>query len=89
MTNKYQVTKAGSFLYGIGVNFWEFGTISKGKVKIYDYFKIDAISEDQKAKILEWCKDASFLNSHKEFAPELKAKIVAFPKAGFYRIKES
>ena len=86
---EYQITRAPSFLYDIGVTYFDYGTISKGKNKLFDYYKCDAITATQRATILEWCKDAYFPRSFCEFAPELTSQLVAFPKAGFYRGKSA
>lgn len=82
---KYRITLAASFLYDIGVSFHATGTIKKGKAALYDYYKTDKVTEEQKEKILSWCKDAAFFNTAWEYAPELKGIAIAFPKAGFYR----
>lgn len=83
--NKYQVTMVPAFLYGIGVSYHATGTLNKNGVKLFDWYKADSITTEQKATILKWCKDARFFNTCSEYAPELKKVMVAFPKAGFYR----
>ncbi|MDO8886167.1 hypothetical protein [Candidatus Oleimmundimicrobium sp.] len=82
---KYQISNAPAFLYSIGVRQYESGTLTKNKVKLFEYYKADSFTTEQKAEILLWCKDARFFNSRAQYAPELKSVMVAFPKAGFYR----
>ena len=82
----YRIGNAAGFLHGIGVSFYDTGNLTKGKVKLFDYYKVDKLSVEQKAAILIWCKDARFFNSRKEYAPELTSTMIAFPKAGFYRV---
>lgn len=81
----YQITKAPSFLYGIGVRYYETGVLHKNGIRLFDYYKVDSVSANQKADILKWCKDARFFNSAKEYAPELKSVMICFPKSGFYK----
>ena len=82
----YRIGKAAWFLHDIGLRFHETGTLSKGKVKLFDYYKADKVTVEQKALILKWCKDARFFNSRKQYAHELTRTMIAFPKAGFYRV---
>lgn len=82
----YRITMAPSFLHKLGVNYYETGTLKKGGVKLFDYYRADSITTQQKAEILKWCKDARFFNSAREYAPELRSVMIAFPKAGFYRV---
>jgi hypothetical protein len=84
---QYQITKAAGFLYDLGVRFYESGTISKGKEKLFDYYKADSITPDQKAAILQWCPDANFKIAQSQYAPEIIKPIVCFPKAAFYRME--
>lgn len=83
---KYQITNAAPFLYGIGVSFYETGALKKSGVSLFDFYRTDKVTTEQKAAILKWCKDVRFFGSHKEYAPELKSCMIAFPKAGFYRV---
>jgi len=83
---KYQVTRAAGFLFDNGVRFYETGTLTKKGVKLFDFYKTDGITTAQRAAILKWCKDARFFNSRPSYAPEQVATMIAFPKAGFYRV---
>lgn len=86
MSRPYKITHAPSFLYDIGVSYYETGTLTKSGVKLFEYYRTDSVTVEQKAKILKWCKDARFFGSAKEYAPEIKSCMIAFPKAGFYRV---
>jgi len=83
---KYQVSKAAWFLYENGVSFYEQGTLDRNGVALFDFYRVDKVSAEQKAVILKWCKYARFFGARKEFAPELTSCMIAFPKAGFYRV---
>ena len=74
-----------STLYSIGVNYYAYGVIKDGKTALFDYYKTDGINDAQKAAILAFCPYAVFGIVRKEFAPEIKAATVAFPKAAWYR----
>jgi hypothetical protein len=81
----YKITQAPAFLYSIGVRQYESGTLTKQGRKLFDYFKADSVTVEQKAAILKWCKDARFFNSRPSYSPEQSAVMIAFPKAAFYR----
>jgi hypothetical protein len=82
----YKIGNAAGFLHSLDVRTYASGILTKNKVKLFDYYKADSVTTKQKADILKWCKDARFFASQSEFAPELKACMIAFPKAGFYRV---
>ena len=82
---RYQITLAPAFLHKIGVSFYEHGTLQRDGKNIFDYYRADKITPAQKECILSWCKDAKFFGSAKEYAPEMKSALVAFPKAAFYK----
>jgi len=83
---KYQVTQAPRFLVSIDVHWHETGTLRKNNVALFSFYKADSVTAAQKARILEWCKDARFFVTRKEHAPELRDCMIAFPRAGFYRV---
>ena len=83
---KYQVTQAPRFLVSIDVHWHETGTLRKNNVALFAFYKTDSLTATQKARILEWCKDARFFITRKEYAPEIRAYLIAFPRAGFYRV---
>ena len=79
---------APSFLWTIGVRQYASGTLSnKHGVKLFDYYKADSVTDEQKEQLRQWCPDVQFLSARLEYAPEIKAAVIAFPKAGFYRNK--
>jgi len=83
--NKYRISEAAGFLYRLGVNFWETGTIDKGGQKMFDYYKGDEITEEQLKAVKEWCPHATTFGSQSQYAPEQKSRIIAFPKAAYFR----
>jgi hypothetical protein len=84
----YKISAAPSFLWGIGVRQYASGTLQdKQGVKLFDYYKTDSITETQKEQLRQWCPDVQFLSATPAYAPEIKAAVIAFPKAGFYRKK--
>ena len=85
---EYQITKAASFLYGIGVSFHADGVLSRDGVKLFDYYKADRISREQRDKILAWCPLVEFKTTSPEYAPELKSVLICFPKAGYFKERQ-
>lgn len=83
MKIKVSNTMIGGFLYDIGVSYHDYGTLdcAKTKRKLYDYYKCNSISAEQKETILENIPDAIFKTSSPEYAPELKRVVVCIPKA--------
>lgn len=84
---KYQITHAASFLYDIGVSFYHTGTLKKKTEAIFDFYKTDGLTEEQKQKIKAWCPDAAFTHCRSIYAPEAVKTLILFPKAAFYRSK--
>lgn len=83
---KYQITMVPWFLNDIGVSYHDYGVLKDRDTgrKLFDCYKCDVVTYEQKAKIREWCKDVRFLGVANEYAPELSKPVIAFPKAGFY-----
>ena len=76
-----------AFLYKINVSYYDTGTISNKVTgnKLFDYYKADKVTQEQKAKILEMIPLAQFKSSSPEYAPEMKACMVWIPKAAYYK----
>ena len=85
----YQISQAASFLYGIGVSFHADGVLSRDGVKLFDYYKADKITQEQRDKILAWCPLAEFKTASPEYAPEMKSVLVCFPKAAYFRQRKA
>lgn len=85
MSKRFKISQAASFLYSLDVRYHAFAVISKGKEKLYDGYKVDFITDDQKAAILKACPDCQFFGAYKEYAPELRGVYICFPKAAYYR----
>jgi hypothetical protein len=83
---KYQVTTVPSFLYSIGVSYHSTGVIIQGETKIFDFYKIDSITDRQLDLIRLWCPHFQVKLSVSQYAPELKSKILCFPKVGYFRL---
>jgi len=85
---KYQITQAPCFLYRNGITFHADGTLSRNGVKMFDYYKADSITQEQRQKILKWCPLAEFKTASPEHAPELKSVLICFPKAGYFKERQ-
>jgi hypothetical protein len=85
---KYQITHVPSFLYSIGVNYHATGTITLGKDKIFDFYKIDSITSEQIEQIKAWCPHFEQSQTFAGYVPELTSKILCFPKKAFFRINQ-
>ena len=76
-----------SFLYDIGVTYHDYGIVktTKGTRQLYDYYKIDKITHDQKGLILDKIPLAVFWNGSNEYTPEKSDLYILIPKAEYYR----
>jgi hypothetical protein len=83
----YKISQAAAFLYSLDVRQFASGEIKCGRTgaRLFDYYKADQITPEQRAKILEWCPDAQFKRAGPAYAPEISHPIVCFPKSAFYR----
>ena len=76
-------------LFAAGVKYYERGTLSRGtgraKVYLFDYYKADRLTEEQRATLRQQCPLVEFFGSSPAYAPELRATLVAFPKAARMR----
>ena len=79
-------SKAAGFLYNNGIFFYEQGVLDRNGVAIFDFYRIDKISAEQKLAVLTWCKDARFFDATSSRWPLGRCHMIAFPKAGFYRV---
>jgi hypothetical protein len=82
---KYQITMAPWFLNHVGVSYHEHGTITENKVKLFDYYKVDGVTPEQRVKILEWSPKTQFMGSRAQYAPELSATLICFPKSAWFK----
>jgi hypothetical protein len=59
----------------------DFGTIrdKASRKKLYDYYKGDSLTDEQKAIIRGELPTAEFMGSSSQYAPELRRAVVAFP----------
>jgi len=78
---KYQITMAAWFLHSIDLSFYQHGTVDEHGKKLWDFYQCDGVTPEQRLKILEWCPNAIFQGSYKQYAPELTSTLVCFPKA--------
>lgn len=86
---KFKNSQAGSFLSEINVSYFDYGVIKNPQGKqLFDYFKTDNITAEQRSKILIACPDAQFKTAHPSHAPEIIRCLICFPKAAFYRNKK-
>jgi hypothetical protein len=71
----------------IGFRFYETGSLSeKGtKTKLFDYYKGDKLTDEQKAELLKDFPELEFFGARPEYAPELRSAMVGVPKIARYR----
>jgi hypothetical protein len=75
-----KASQAGSFLYSINVSYHEFGIIKDNeKRKVFDYFKCDSLTQEQREQILQANKYVKFKTSSPQYAPEIKKVLICFP----------
>lgn len=78
-----------SFLASVGVIYHATGTLdhklANGKtVKVYDVFKTDVLTYDQKIIISNKIKDCKFMVAVSQYSPEIKKVLICVPKKAFY-----
>ena len=76
-----------SFLYDIGVTYHDYGIVktTKGTRQLFDYYRVDKITQDQKGMILDNIPLAQFRCASSEYAPEIHKVYILIPKAEYYR----
>ena len=83
---KIPTIKLLNSLRDMGISHYVNGTLSKGGVDYYDYYKTDDIKDEDKSKLLEKFPSLEFFNCKCSFAPELKSILIASPKAARLKI---
>lgn len=80
-------TKIPAFLHNIGINYHDHGTVktTKGTKPLFDYYKVDKITQEQIGYILDNIPLAQFRNGSSIYAPEMKKVYILIPKAEYYR----
>jgi len=72
-----------------GATWYERGTLSTGhgraKVHLYNYYRCDKLSDEQRERIRAIFPLVEFFGASKQYAPELRSVMVAFPKAARMR----
>lgn len=84
---RYKITDAPYRMYEAGVRQYASGVIrcDKSGAALFEYYKADSVTAAQRAELLAYCPDIKFMTASPQFAPELKAVAICFPKAAFYR----
>jgi hypothetical protein len=76
MNKMSKYTKQVRLILDAGLSYYDFGTIKQGRKKLYDYYKTDKITHDQK-EFLE-SKGAIIKLSYCQYAPEIKSTLICF-----------
>lgn len=82
---RFQNTQAPHALYSLGVSYHDFGVIRQNGVAMFDYYKCDVVTEEQRKAIVAIAPDVEFRSASPSFAPEIHKTLICFPKAAFYR----
>jgi uncharacterized protein (UPF0335 family) len=77
-----------SFLYSLDVAYHSSGTMSLGNTKIFDFYKVDKLTSEQKQKIREQIPNVYLKSVGCQFAPEIVKACILVPKAAYYRLKK-
>lgn len=87
----FRITNAAAALYDIGISFHASGVITDKDTgaALYDFYKVDSITPDQKQLVLDICNAAVFIGARAEYAPEQKSVYICFPKAEMRRRAKS
>lgn len=82
----YKISDAASQLYRAGISYHAYGIIKNDGKALFNYYKCDKITASQQKTIAEFCPDVMIRGCASQYAPELRAVLVCFPKAAWYRI---
>ena len=87
MAERFRITQAPWLLNACGVRYHAHGTLAckDTGAKLFDYYKADSISAEQRADILRAAPYVQFFGTSPAYAPELRRVMVAFPKAAWFR----
>lgn len=86
MTRKPRMSDWPHILYRLEVKYYATGCLSHGETKVYDYYKADSITPEQREKITNIQSDIRFMTSACEYAPEITSGLICIPKAGYYKL---
>lgn len=82
----YKRNRLGSELSRIGITYFEYGTVLKGKKQMFTFFKTsNFIYPEQIELIKKLCPDVQVLKGSPSYAPEIKRTAILFPKIAWYR----
>jgi hypothetical protein len=83
----FRITQAAWLMHDCGIRFHGFGVLKDGATgaRLFNYYKVDSVTPEQKAAILAVAPDTQFYMSGPSYAPEIRAQMVCFPKAAWYR----
>ena len=65
----------------MGIRFHEFGTIHEGSKQMFDYYKVDHLSETTKHGLLKKHPTLEFRVSRPMYSREQKVNVICNPKA--------
>lgn len=69
---------AGKFLYSLGVSYHACGATKLVGLVYGYYFKVDSITEKQKALLLEKCSNVELATTTSQYAPEIRKGLIIF-----------
>jgi len=69
-----------------GIKYYDYGTLSRNGQKLFDYYKVDKITQKQRRALTKIQSDLRFKVSAPQFAPEMTSGLICIPKAAFYRL---
>lgn len=85
----YRITDAANRLYRAGVAYHTYGTLKVGKTSYFNYYKADKVTDSQLEALREFCPDVRLKGIRSQYAPELQAVGVFFPKIAWYKLRKT
>lgn len=78
MKTHLNANQAGSILYGLGINYHNFGNLCNGKKIIGGWFECDKITIEQKESLQKQFSNVKFMRIQKQYAKEIIKHVILF-----------
>lgn len=78
MKTHLNANQAGSVLYGLGINYHNFGNLRDGRKIIGGWFECDKITTEQKESLQNQFSNVKFMRIQKQYAKEIIKPVILF-----------
>jgi hypothetical protein len=73
-----QAMREISIMNGLNISYFDYGLIKQGRKKLFNYYKTDKISAEQKHALEK--AGCTIKGAFCEYAPEIRSVLICFPK---------